>query len=218
LFRQDLYYRLNVIEVRMPSLRECREDVPALASGILARLAARQGSLPEAGLQLSEAAIQALLRYDFPGNVRELENILERALALSGSSSIEVADLCLTPSVQALAAHTKADLNGSPAPHALSTPTELGNHASNETNADAEGCAEPLALGGNAPSTAPGLPLAQWLAMPLKAPLQDYLDAVERAALEEALVAARYNRTRAAEKLGLTFRSLRYRLKRLGIE
>jgi two-component system response regulator PilR (NtrC family) len=91
-FRQDLFYRLNVIELKMPPLRECREDVRAIAASILERLA-RQHGVPAP--RLKPEALQALEDYDFPGNVRELENILERALALSGSSEIDIADLRL---------------------------------------------------------------------------------------------------------------------------
>jgi two-component system response regulator PilR (NtrC family) len=91
-FRQDLYYRLAVIELRMPSLRECREDIPLLSRAILRRLSASQGTQPA---QLSDAAAQALAAYDFPGNTRELENILERATALAASKIIQPADLQL---------------------------------------------------------------------------------------------------------------------------
>jgi len=93
-FRQDLFYRLNVIELRMPPLRECREDVPAIAAGILERLA-RQNGVPVA--RLEPEALEELADYDFPGNVRELENILERALALSASERVSAADLRLVP-------------------------------------------------------------------------------------------------------------------------
>src|SRR5687767_192189 len=93
-FRQDLFYRLNVIELRMPPLRECREDIPSIAQSILERLA-RQHGVPAP--RLKPAALQALENYDFPGNVRELENVLERALALSGSDEVEPADLRLAP-------------------------------------------------------------------------------------------------------------------------
>jgi two-component system, NtrC family, response regulator PilR len=94
-FRQDLFYRLNVIELEMPPLRECREDVPAIAASILERLARQNGSGPPP--HLDPAALEELASYDFPGNVRELENILERALALSGSSEIRSEDLRLAP-------------------------------------------------------------------------------------------------------------------------
>ena len=93
-FRQDLFYRLNVIELRMPPLRECREDVPAIAASILERLARQNGV---ATPRLERSALEELARYAFPGNVRELENILERALALSPGSEISAGDLRLAP-------------------------------------------------------------------------------------------------------------------------
>jgi two-component system response regulator PilR (NtrC family) len=151
-FRQDLYYRLAVIELRMPPLRECREDIPVLAEAILQRLSAT--------VALSDAAKKALLRYDFPGNTRELENVLERAIALCGSEEIQAEDLQLVP--PAFAAE-------------------------------------------------PSSPNAKW-------PLPDYLDGLEREAILEALEKTRYNRTAAAKLLGITFRALRYRMERLGIQ
>ena len=158
-FRQDLFYRLNVIELRMPSLRDMREDILLLAGAILQRHAeAMGGKAPE----LAPAAVQALRQYDFPGNVRELENILERALALSDGRCIHADDLQLTPR-------------------------------------DEEGEGEPSLLMGE-----------KW-------PLPDYLDRVERSVILEALEKTRYNRTAAAKLLGVTFRSLRYRMERLGM-
>jgi len=93
-FRQDLFYRLNVIELKMPPLRECREDIPVIAESILARIAAQNGSTPA---RLTPQAQEELMRYDFPGNIRELENILERATALSTSDEILPEDLQLRP-------------------------------------------------------------------------------------------------------------------------
>ncbi|HSU63113.1 MAG TPA: sigma-54 dependent transcriptional regulator [Burkholderiales bacterium] len=93
-FRQDLFYRLNVIELAMPPLRECREDIPLIAAAILQRQTAQAGTTPP---QLTPAASDELMRYGFPGNIRELENILERALALSTSQEISSEDLRLTP-------------------------------------------------------------------------------------------------------------------------
>ncbi len=159
-FRQDLFYRLNVIELRMPALRERSEDIPQLAEILLGRLAEASGQ-PVA--HLSQGALAALKGYAFPGNVRELENILERALALSSGNMIEADDLLLDP----------ADMGDA-------------NHAT--------------------PAT------------PGSADLQDYLDQVERHAIEEALEKSGGNRTAAARQLGVTFRSLRYRLERLGIK
>ncbi|HEY3179714.1 MAG TPA: sigma-54 dependent transcriptional regulator [Casimicrobiaceae bacterium] len=155
-FRQDLYYRLHVIELSMPSLREMREDIPLIADAILAKLS-RNGM---AALE-PEAAI-ALERYPFPGNVRELENILERGLSLAADSQhITAEDLHLTP-------------------------------VADETDVN--------------------IPAGD------KWPLQDYLDRVERQAINEALEKTRYNRTAAAKLLGITFRAMRYRMERLGIK
>jgi two-component system response regulator PilR (NtrC family) len=160
-FRQDLFYRLNVIELKMPPLRECREDIPLIAASILARLA-RQNGAGAGAAQLSAAALEELALYDFPGNIRELENILERATALSGGGEIGPEDLRLKPA---------------PADDAGARP--------------AEG-----ALG---------------------VPLPDYLDRLEREAILEALARTNFNRTAAAKLLGVTFRTLRYRMQRLGI-
>jgi two-component system response regulator PilR (NtrC family) len=154
-FRQDLFYRLNVIEMRMPALRECREDIPMLARNILDRLA-RAAGLPSP--PLTAAALEALQSYPFPGNVRELENVLERALALLAGERIEVADLNLVPSQ----------------PSGAAIATSTGS-------------------------------------------LQDHLDQVERQAILEALKQSNNNRTAAARLLGVTFRSLRYRMARLGM-
>ena len=155
-FRQDLYYRLHVIELSMPSLREMREDIPLIANAILAKLA--RGN--PAGLE--PEAVAALERYPFPGNVRELENILERGLSLAADPQrITAEDLHLTPVVDE-----------------AETPIPAGE---------------------------------KW-------PLQDYLDRVERAAINEALEKTRYNRTAAAKLLGITFRAMRYRMERLGIK
>jgi two-component system, NtrC family, response regulator PilR len=155
-FRQDLFFRINVIEIRMPALRECGEDVPALVQHILGRLAAAsQVALPA----LSAPALAALQAYAFPGNVRELENILERALALHANGVIDVADLQLQP--QKVGAGETADWG--------------------------------------------------------RQPLQDFLDEQERQAILDALQKTRFNRTAAARLLGITFRSLRYRMERLGL-
>ena len=162
-FRQDLLYRLNVIEIKMPSLRECRDDIVPLAQAIVARLAAQNGR----SARLSDTALTALTAYDFPGNVRELENVLERALALAASERIDVGDLRLTPAA-ADAGDAAADAGGTPGGAGL--------------------------------------------------PLQEYLDYMEREAIGVALRQTGHNRTAAAKLLGVTFRSLRYRLQRLNIE
>jgi two-component system response regulator PilR (NtrC family) len=161
-FRQDLFYRLNVIEMKMPSLREIPEDIPPMVSQVVERLARQNNVEPPV---VSEEALLALRRYDFPGNVRELENILERALALCTDNTIRESDLYLT---QATPKEKAAALDGT-----------LGTR---------------------------GLPL------------HDFLDQVEREAIQKALEATRFNKTAAAKLLGITFRSLRYRLDRLGID
>jgi two-component system response regulator PilR (NtrC family) len=154
-FRQDLYYRLNVIELRMPSLREMREDIPLLAGAILKRQA-----VDDSAPRLSAAALKELQAYDFPGNVRELENVLERALALAADAEIRREDLQL-----AAARYDREDVAS-----------------------DLSGM-----------------------------PLQERLDAVEKKAILDALEQTRFNRTAAAKLLGITFRALRYRMERLGI-
>jgi len=105
-FRQDLFYRINVIELAMPPLRQCREDIPLIAGAILERLGAQEGGPP---VRLTQEALAELQRYDFPGNIRELENILERALALSPSEEIGAEDLRLSaPAGTPAAAATEA--------------------------------------------------------------------------------------------------------------
>lgn len=154
-FRQDLFYRLNVIELRMPALRECSDDIPMLARHTLDRLARAAGlSSPP----LTASALRALQNYPFPGNVRELENVLERALALMAGDRIDASDLNLAP------------------------PQIPGVSSS--------------ATGGS---------------------LQDHLDHVERQAILDALRQSGNNRTAAARLLSVTFRSLRYRMARLGM-
>jgi two-component system response regulator PilR (NtrC family) len=161
-FRQDLFYRLNVIEMKMPSLREIPEDIALIVEQVVERLARQSGTAPPA---ISEEAMLALRRYDFPGNVRELENILERALALCSDNKVLESDLYLT---QATSKDRIPLLDGA-----------LGTR---------------------------GLPL------------HDFLDQIEREAITKALEATRFNKTAAAKLLGITFRSLRYRLDRLGID
>jgi two-component system, NtrC family, response regulator PilR len=153
-FREDLYYRINVIELHVPTLRERGGDIMQLAYHILARL----GS---AGLRLDKSAESALLRYPFPGNVRELENMLERAVTLCSTGTISESDLNLRPVKPA----TAEDLQ-------VPAGTDLGDH----------------------------------------------IEDVQRQAIVDALEKTRYNKTAAAKLLGLSFRQLRYRIKKLGIE
>ena len=189
-FREDLYYRINVIEIRVPALREHAEDIPELADAMLRRLSARIGAqLPEA----TPAARAALQHYAFPGNVRELENILERAIALSVSGVIDVQDLHLrTPIVAA----------GTAAAASSAAPSAAASAA-------AAAMSDPIAGG---PATlAPPVPTATTA-------LGDQLENIERAAILKALEQTRYNKTAAAKLLGMSFRALRYRVKKLGIK
>jgi len=119
-FRQDLYYRLNVIELKMPSLREMREDIPLLAMAIVKRQAGEGGRPPA----LSAAALERLRQYEFPGNVRELENVLERALALTAGGEIQAGDLQLAPTRVAAAAAAE-ELSGLPLQERLGVKDEL---------------------------------------------------------------------------------------------
>ena len=165
LFREDLFYRINVIELHVPALRERRGDIAEIAEAILLRLARRTNAAPTA---LSAEAVQTLQTYPFPGNVRELENVLERALTLSSEGVITPEHIRLRASVP---------------PAATEAPAPRGA-------AGAEG------------STALG----------------SQLESIERDAIIKALEKTRYNKTAAAKLLGMSFRALRYRIKKLGIE
>ena len=155
-FREDLYYRINVIELRVPPLRDRPEDLPLLAEHILARLGGK------APARLAPEAMLLLQAYGFPGNVRELENILERATTLADGKLIRAGDIHL------------------------------------QSAADADE---------SKPVTGPGTQ-----------PLGKQLGEVEKEAIKKALEQARYNKTAAAKLLGMSFRQLRYRIKKLGLE
>jgi two-component system response regulator PilR (NtrC family) len=158
-FRKDLYYRLNVIEAQVPPLRERPEDLEPLIDFILARLC-QQWQIPVP--TLARDVLPALKDYGFPGNVRELENILERALTLAEGKTIHAHHLQLEPHTSPL------------------QPPQQGR--------------------------------------PSHQPLEDYLESIEKEELLRALEATQWNRTAAAKRLGMTFRSLRYRLKKLALD
>jgi len=160
LFRQDLYYRINVIELNVPALRERKQDIPQLANYFLKKLLKTNSHVTDTAL--SNAALNALMHYNFPGNVRELENILERTVALHDSGDISDDDL---------------NLKGSPAPLSNSTPyaSSLGS-------------------------------------------LEDYLETIEKQVITNALEATEWNKAETAKQLGISFRSLHYRLKKLGLD
>lgn len=157
-FRQDLYYRINVIGLVTPPLRDRVIDIPELVDFLLARLAAKNNQQCPT---LTKEAMDGLKHYHFPGNVRELENTLERALALFDGNSIVLEDLNLPLSTEL-------------------TQAEKFN--------------------------------------PAEISLEDYLEEIEKTALSNALEENRWNKTETAKHLGLTFRSLRYRLKKLGLD
>jgi two-component system response regulator PilR (NtrC family) len=177
-FRQDLFYRLNVIDIRIPPLRERREDIPLLARHLLSVLAPN--------LRLSSAAIERLCTHDFPGNVRELGNILERSAALADGDEIDPNDLNLA------SAATPGTTPSSAAPR--------GDER------------------GEAAAVVAPAPVAGAHAIGLVGTLGDFLDNIERDLIEKALAQTRYNRTAAADLLGITFRQLRYRMQRLDIQ
>ena len=189
-FRQDLYYRLNVVTLHMPPLREMREDLGGL---ILRMLHKYSGNVP-GGYKLSPGAQEALLSYSYPGNFRELENILERAVALTAGSVIQIDDLQITAGSGVRAADLPEQ----------STPADTSSF-SQPDDCDGGDC-PPLDFSGM-PAFVPG-----------RSQIQDYLDLLERTIIEQALQITRYNRTQAAKLLGISFRSMRYRMERLGIE
>jgi len=157
-FRHDLYYRLNVIELHMPSLDERPEDIPLLAGHFLETIAEQWHETPR---RLDDSALQALSEHHFPGNVRELINILQRAVTLAEGDTITGSDLSMDPTAQ---------------------PTEPVPARPNDRNLD------------------------------------DYIGDIERQVLEKALRETRYNKTEAARQLGISFRSLRYKVKKYGLD
>ena len=165
-FREDLYYRINVIELRVPALRERLDDVPPLVDMLLDRIA---GQIGVTRPQISDEAMDKLLSYSYPGNVRELENILERAVTLCSNERVEPEDIQLKPG------QLLTDL-----PELAGRDVAVG-----EVGADG---------------------------------LEGQLEHIQREAIIRALEQTRYNKTKAAELLGMTFRQLRYRVKKLGIE
>jgi two-component system response regulator PilR (NtrC family) len=170
-FREDLFYRINVIEMRVPALRERAEDIPELAEQILRRLTRRVDS---GDVEITTAAMDKLCGYAFPGNVRELENILERAMTLCTDGQIRPDDIRL---------RTVGRVD--------------------------------IPVAGRSTERAPLVPMDNGSS---GAALGDRLEGMEREAIVRALEQTRYNKTAAAKLLGVTFRALRYRIKKLGIE
>ena len=164
-FRQDLFYRINVIEVRVPALRERADDIPKLSQYLLSQIAHAQGN---ESFKIADEAIEQLKRYNFPGNIRELENILERATTLSMGQEIQPVDLNLTVA---------------PLVHS-----------------------EPSPPSGAAVPSRDGLTL------------DEYLEKIEVDEIQKALQAANGNKTQAAKLLGISFRAMRYKLKKLQLD
>ncbi|MFV2057765.1 MAG: sigma-54-dependent transcriptional regulator [Thiohalomonadales bacterium] len=177
-FRQDLYYRINVIELKVPPLRDRPEDIPLLAEHILRKIAGTD----TVKHHLHPDSIQRLHQYTFPGNVRELENILERALTLCEGSEIGLDDLQLAEVNQPTPDNSDA-IFASQGSSTIADSTRPANEAINT-----------------------------------EIPLEDQLGNIEKEAIMKALEKTRYNKTAAAKLLGMSFRSLRYRLKKLGLE
>lgn len=183
-FREDLYYRINVIEISVPSLSEHVQDIPELAAMFLAQLAKREGvAIPV----LAPSALAAMESYSFPGNVRELENMLERAMTLFDGKEITIQDLQLT---------------GSTDPTDPTDPTG----ASFSSDKPPLNTAESLMQTGVEKTVT------------ATASLDEHMADIEKTILEKTLEETRWNRTAAAKKLGISFRQLRYKLKKLGIE
>ena len=194
-FRQDLFYRINVIELRVPPLRERRDDIPKLAGRVLDRLGRDAGNSPA---RLTPDALRSLLAYDFPGNVRELENILERAVALCENGTISAEDMRLVARASA-----------------TSTAENAERWANTRSQQGAVGPASVASAptGHDVPAPSRMLPDSAYVG-----DLAATVAETERAVIMKALEATRWNRTAAARQLGLTLRQLRYRLEKLGIE
>ena len=184
-FRNDLFYRINVIELKVPSLRERSKDIPLLTENILHKLASECGMETPS---LSEEATAALLAYPFPGNVRELENILERAFTLCDGDSIQEEDLQLT---------NEYDIEN----EELEVTSRAGMTSGADSISNADG-ANPNRSDGNAEFDS----------------LEEYLEGIEKEAIIKALEQTHWNKTAAAKKLGISFRALRYRLQKLNLD
>jgi two-component system, NtrC family, response regulator PilR len=198
-FRQDLYYRLNVIQLKMPSLRERPEDIPELTERLLGKLCLNQniskpGIAPEAKVYIQQL--------QFHGNVRELENMLERALALCDGLTIAVGDLSLEDMPAAPISDRPAMPWDTPAiEERVTAPVTVAAHA--EVALPLEYAASPSAAGSTM--------------LPMDVSLSDYLEDIEKRTILQALEKTNNNKTAAAKLLGISFRTLRYRLSKLGL-
>ncbi|MBL0719169.1 sigma-54-dependent Fis family transcriptional regulator [Piscinibacter sp. Jin2] len=208
-FRQDLYYRLNVIEIPLPPLRERREDLPLLVEAVLQRLAAEAGTPPAA---LAPEALAALAVQPLPGNVRELENRLHRALALSHGGPLGPDDLDLPPAPAGAGA--AGELAGLALRAGLAVDADGSLHSPTPPAPPVSPVAPPPPTPEQVAAT-----FAVLLQDPVRLPerLEPWLDGIERLLLVRALELHHGNRTAAGARLGLTLRQMRYRMARLGI-
>ena len=181
-FRDDLFYRINVIDIAVPALKDRREDIPDLADHLLAKIAEENGESPKG---LAADALTHLTQADFPGNVRQLENVLARAAALADSDEIQIDDLEIIASASTVTDATTLDLGNGNRLNTSATPAD----SQNMTSLDA-----------------------------VAGDLEGHMDAIEREILQNAMTEYRWNKTAAAKALGVSFRSLRYRLKKLGLD
>jgi two-component system response regulator PilR (NtrC family) len=197
-FRQDLFYRLNVIELTLPPLRERLDDLPLLADAILARLAGPGNA------RLGTGVHEALQAYAFPGNVRELENVLERALAFANDGVIETGDLLLKGA-------RLADQADAPVPQPQPAAAPSVPQPQPPMEAGPAAASTPVL----APAPTDSLPALGAGELPSNLP--DYLEQVERDIILRALQQTQFNRTQAASLLGISVRQLRYQMQKLDI-
>ena len=181
-FRDDLFYRINVIDIAVPALKDRREDIPDLATHLLAKIAEENSESPKG---LAADALTHLTQADFPGNVRQLENVLARAAALADTDEIQIDDLEIIASASTVTGATTLDASNGNGLNTTATPAD----SQNMTSLDA-----------------------------VAGDLEGHMDAIEREILQNAMTEYRWNKTAAAKALGVSFRSLRYRLKKLGLD
>jgi two-component system response regulator PilR (NtrC family) len=208
-FRQDLFYRLNVIELPIPALRDRPDDIPELAEQVLTRLSADYGETPP---EITADAMAALEAHPFPGNVRELENVLERAFTLSEGGRIRPEDLQLGPAGNGMI------MGGAEAEAGAQGDSRLGgrSHSGGDDSWERPPGRESLPPGGQFTASS-DLGVAE-ISLPEGESLESFLEKIEQQLITEALEATRWNKTAAAKQLGITFRALRYRLKKLDLD
>tara|TARA_R110001592_G_scaffold66678_2_gene204841 strand:- start:3082 stop:4578 length:1497 start_codon:yes stop_codon:yes gene_type:complete len=206
-FREDLFYRINVIKLDVPTLRERKADIPLLARHFLNEVTLQNNA---SKADFDADALQSLQEHSFPGNVRELQNTIERAFALCDGNIIRLEDLQFnsaghtkplhTPPTFQLISETPINENQQESNFGNVSPDLASNHESASVTMDKQ--TQTNSIGPRAP----------------KQSLEDYLELIERKEIEQALLETKWNRTAAAKRLGLSFRALRYKLKKLGLD